>query len=186
MSQVVASAIDNQQAALHARPANGHPAAASSARDMSSVKTPAASPAPTRRQRVFVSWTKDVLVYIVVLNLFVEYVDGVVIDSFTISILTALMLKALLDIILGLEHRVAHFFAARPGNLAKFLRIMSTWLILFSSKFLILELEDLVFGDHVELGTFVHVLGLVIALMVSRQIIQRIYTALGERKSAAT
>jgi len=153
---------------------------------MSSEQKPTVLSAPSRRQQIFFSWTKDVLIYVVVLNLFVEYVDGVVIDSFTISIITALLLKALLEIVLGLEHRVAHFFAAWPGNLSKFLRIMSAWLILFSSKFLILEAEDLVFGDHVELGTFVHVLSLVIALMITRLAVQRIYIALGERKPAAT
>ncbi len=151
---------------------------------MSSNKMPAAVPAPTRRQLLFFSWTKDVLIYVVVLNLFVEYVEKVVIDSFTISILTAILLKALLDLILGLEHRVAHFFEARPGNLSKFLRIVSTWLILFLSKFLILEVVDLVFGDHVELGKFVHVLSLVIALMVAREVVQRIYMALGSSETA--
>ena len=151
---------------------------------MSSDKAAVAVQAPTRRQLVFFSWTKDVLIYIVVLNLFVEYVDKIVIDSFTISILTAILLKALLDVILGLEHRVAHFFEARPGKLSKFLQIMSTWLILFLSKFLILEAVDLVFGDHVELGKFVHVLSLVIALMVAREIVQRIYVALGSGETA--
>jgi hypothetical protein len=133
---------------------------------------------------IFFSWTKDVLIYVVVLNLFVEYAEKIVIDSFTISILTAILLKALLDVILGLEHRVAHFFEARPGKLSKFMRIMSTWLILFLSKFLILEAVDLVFGDHVELGKFVHVLGLVIALMVARELVQRIYIALGSSEAA--
>jgi hypothetical protein len=151
---------------------------------VSSTDLPAAGQAPTRRQLVFFSWTKDVLIYVVVLNLFVEYVNKVVIDSFTISIFTAILLKALLDLILGLEHRVAHFFAARPGGLSKFLRIMSTWLILFLSKFLILEVVDLVFGDHVELGKFVHVLSLVLALMIAREVFQRIYVALGSGESA--
>ena len=151
---------------------------------MSSNKIPDPMEAPTRGQLIFYSWTKDVLIYIVVLNLFVEYVDKIVIDSFTISILTAILLKALLDVILGLEHRVAHFFEARPGNLSKFLRIMSTWLILFLSKFLILEVVDIVFGDHVELGKFVHVLSLVIALMVAREVVQRIYIALGSSETA--
>jgi len=150
---------------------------------VSSNKIPAAMQAPTRRQLVFFSWTKDVLIYVVVLNLFVEYVEKVVIDSFTISILTAILLKVLLDLILGLEHRVAHFFEAHPGNLSKFLRIMSTWLILFLSKFLILEAVDLVFGDHVELGKFVHVLSLVIALMVAREVVQRFYIVLGSSEA---
>ena len=152
---------------------------------MSSDKIPVTSQMPTRRQVIFFSWTKDVLIYVIVLNLFVEYVDKVVIDSFTISIFTAILLKALLDVILGLEHRVAHFLEARPGKLAKFLRIMSTWLILFLSKFLILEVVDFVFGDHVELGKFVHVLSLVIALMVAREV-QRIYMALGSSETAPT
>ena len=150
---------------------------------MSSNNGSSALKAPTRRQMIFFSWTKDVLIYVVVLNLFVEYVDKIVIDSFTISILTAILLKALLDVILGLEHRVAHFFEARPGKLSKFMRIMSTWLILFLSKFLILEAVDLVFGDHVELGKFVHVLSLVIALMVAREVVQQIYVALGSSET---
>ena len=133
----------------------------------------------TRKQLIFISWTKDVLIYILVLNLFVEYVDLIVIDSFTISIFTAILLKALLDVIIGFEHKVADFFKARPGKLSKFLLIMSTWLILFLSKFLILEVVDIVFGDHVELGKFWSVLTLVIALMVARAVFQRIYVSLG-------
>ena len=151
---------------------------------MSSDKIPVTTEMPTRRQLIFSSWTKDVLIYVIVLNLFVEYVEKVVIDSFTISIFTAILLKALLDVILGLEHRVAHFFEARPGKLSKFLRIMSTWVILFLSKFLILEVVDFVFGDHVELGKFVQVLSLVIALMVAREVVQRIYLALCSSQTA--
>ena len=151
---------------------------------MASSKIPAALKAPNRRQLVFFSWTRDVLIYAVVLNLFVEYVEKVVIDSFTISLLTAILLKALLDLILGLEHRVAHFFEARHGNLSRILRIISTWFILFVSKFLILEVVDLVFGDHVELGKFVHVLSLVISLMVAREVVQRVYVALGSTETA--
>jgi hypothetical protein len=60
---------------------------------------------------------------------------------------------------------------------------MSTWVILFLSKFLILEVVDLVFGDHVELGKFVQVLSLVIALMVAREVVQRIYMALGSSET---
>jgi hypothetical protein len=59
------------------------------------------------------------------------------------------------------------------------------WLILFGSKFLILEVVDIVFGEHVELGKFLDVIVLVIALMVAREIVQRIYLALGERQNDA-
>jgi hypothetical protein len=78
----------------------------------------------------------------------------------------------------------AVFFKSRPGKLSSFLRIISTWLILFLSKFLILEVVDLVFGEHVELGKFLDVIILVIALMVAREVFQRIFISLGEREPA--
>ena len=133
----------------------------------------------TRGQGIFISWTTDILIYITVLNLFVQYNSKIVIDSFTISILTAILLKILLEIILRFEHMVADFF-----KLSNLLRIIATWLILFLSKFLILEVVDLVFGEHVELGKFIDVIVLVIALMVAREVFQRIYISLGEREPA--
>ena len=53
----------------------------------------------TSEQQRFLSWSADVLVYIVVLNLFVEFVDAIVIESFWISILTAVLLQALLSVV---------------------------------------------------------------------------------------
>ena len=138
----------------------------------------------TRRQEIYISWAKDVLIYILVLNLFVEYAANIVIDSFTISIFTAIVLKILLDIVLKFEDKVGDFFKARPGIVSNFLRIISMWLILFLSKFLILEVIDLIFGEHVELGKFLDVIILVISLMVAREIFDRIYRALGEREPA--
>ena len=65
---------------------------------------------PTRRQMIFASWTKDVLIYIIVLNLFVEFNSKIIIDSFTILIFTAVVLKILLEVILKLEHKVSNVF----------------------------------------------------------------------------
>ena len=139
----------------------------------------------TRRQSIFFSWTTDVLIYIIVLNLFVEYNAKIVIDSFTISIFTAILLKILLEIILKFEHLVADFFKSRPGKLSSFLRFFTTWGILFLSKFLILEVVDIVFGEHVELGKFLDVIVLVVALMVARAVFQWIYMSLGEHETAS-
>ena len=131
---------------------------------------------PTRRQIIFASWAKDVLIYIIVLNLFVEYNPKIIIDSFTISIFTAILLKILLEIILKFEHKVSDVFKSY-----KVLRIFLVWVILFGSKFLILEVVDVVFGNHVELGKFLDVILLVIALMVAREVIQQIYIFLGRK-----
>ena len=152
---------------------------------MPSDSKPLTEMTTTRRQSIFVSWIKDVLIYIIVLNLFVEYIDAVVIDSFTISIFTAIILKVLLEIILELEHKVAEFFRSQTGALSKFLRILFTWLILFLSKFVILEIIDFIFREHVELGSFITVFSLVIALMIARTVIQRIYVSLGSSEHAS-
>lgn len=135
----------------------------------------------TQAQRRFASWMTDVLVYIVVLNLFVEWVDAVVIDSFTISILTAVLLKIVLDVILAFEHRVGEFFARQEGAAWRVGRFASVWAILFLSKFLLLEIVDIVFGDHVELGGLVEVILLVLALMAARELFAEIYRRLGDR-----
>ena len=144
---------------------------------MSTDKKPTVAVPPTKQQLVFFSWTKDILIYIIVLNLFVEYNAKVIIDSFTISIFTATLLKVLLEIILKLEHKVSATLSAY-----QVLRIFFVWLILFGSKFLILEVVDIVFGEHVELGKFLDVIVLVITLMVAREIFQQIYLALGDAK----
>ena len=65
------------------------------------------------------------------------------------------------------------------------LRILSVWLILFFSKFLILEVVDFVFGDRVELGSFLEVVALVISLMVARELFDRVYRALGNSNDGA-
>ena len=45
--------------------------------------------------------------------------------------------------------------------------------------FLILEVIDVIFGEHVELGGFLEVLALVITLMIARAIFKKIYDSLG-------
>jgi hypothetical protein len=130
----------------------------------------------THRQQVFFSWTKDILIYVIILNLFVEYSPVVIIDSFTISILTAILLKILLELIFTLEHKVSDVFKDN-----KALKVFFIWLILFGSKFLILELVNFVFGEHVQLGTFWDVFLLALTLLLVRQTFLWIYLGLGKK-----
>lgn len=133
----------------------------------------------TPQQQRFASVVTDVLVYTVVLNLFVEHAESVIIDSFSISILTAAVLKVILDLILRFEHRVSEFFTRFEGAWAKVVQFLAVWAILFGSKFVILEVVDIVFGDHVDLGGFLMVIGIVVAMMVARELVNRVYIALG-------
>ena len=116
------------------------------------------------RQRLFVTYFLFVLIDLVVLNLFVEYSDYVVIDSFTVSVFCAVLLQILLKLTIGVEHRVAAYFTAKQGAFAKYMRFFCAWLVLFGSKFVILEAIDLAFGHNVDFGGPFH--GLVALIVV--------------------
>ena len=139
----------------------------------------------TRPQLIYVGWTMTLLAYITVLNLWVEFNPSVVIDSFIISIATAVVLLLLLVVILGLEHRVKHWFAQREGTFYRVLGAASTLLILFLSKFVILEVIDIIFGEHVDLGHFVDVLVLVLLLIVAQKLMVLVWDAIGDAGSPA-
>ena len=131
------------------------------------------------RQGRFIRYLLLVLVDLTVLNLFVEYWDRIVIDSFTISLLTAALLQVLLKATLAIEHRIGRYFQARSGPWALVLRVLATWALLFGSKFVILEIVDIVFGDDVDFGGLIPFILLVIALLAGEKILTRIYDSLG-------
>ena len=135
-------------------------------------------PAPSRRQYEFIRYLLYILTDLVVLSLFVEYWDAVVIDSFTISLLTAILLQVLLKVTLVIEHRIAVYFKARPGRWSWLLRVIAAWLVLFGSKFVILELVDIVFGEQVEFGGVVPFIIVVVTMLLAEAIVERVYRAL--------
>lgn len=125
---------------------------------------PALAQVPSSRQKWFLRYYTAVLIDLVVLNLFSEYSEYVQIDSFTISVLAAILLQVLLKLTLMVEHKAASYFKSKPGTSAKVLRWVVAWLILFGSKFVILEAIDIAFGDQVYFGGWLH--GLVTIIIV--------------------
>jgi hypothetical protein len=122
---------------------------------------------PSVRQRVFFRYFSAVLVDLVVLNLFVEYWGHVSADSFTITLLAAVLLQVLLKLTIALEHRVAAYFNAKRGGFAKFMRFFSAWLVLLGSKFVILEALTFAFGDRLRFGGPFHGIVALIVVVVA-------------------
>ena len=137
------------------------------------------------RQRLFMRYFTATLIDLVVLNLFVEYSDKVRIDSFTISLLAAILLQVLLKLTIALEHRVAAYFKARPGGWMTFWRWFSAWLVLFGSKFVILEAIAMAFGDQVYFGGVYHgivtLIVVIIVMLIAEELVVRLYRKLGDR-----
>ena len=123
---------------------------------------------PSSKQRGFLRYFTATLVDLAVLNLFVEYWHGYVsADSFTITLLAAVVLQVLLKLTLALEHRVAAYFNAKPGGFAKFMRFFVAYLVLFGSKFVILEALSLAFGNGLRFGGPWHgIIALIVVVVV--------------------
>ena len=138
---------------------------------------------PSLRQRVFMRYLTATLVDLAVLNLFVEYWEHVSADSFTITLLAAVLLQILLKLTIALEHRLAAFFNARPGGFNKFMRFFTAWLVLFGSKFVILEALVFAFGDRLRFGGPFHgivaLIVVVVAMLVVEAALVKFYRRLG-------
>ncbi|WP_328186636.1 hypothetical protein [Marinobacter sp. OP 3.4] len=141
------------------------------------------------RQRLFVRYFLAILIDLVVLNLFNEYSDRVRIDSFTTSLFAAVLLQVLLRLTIAIEHWVAAWFKAMEGGFAVFMRYFSAWLLLFGSKFVILEAISFAFGDSVQfLGRFHGVLVLIlviVTMLLAEELVARVYRWLGESREAS-
>jgi hypothetical protein len=141
-----------------------------------------ARPAGSRRSRGPIrSWIRgrradviDIFVYVVVLNLAIEYKPSVISESFTLSLLTAALLKIALEVVILLKGRITTRFRAADTRRGKLVAAVSLWVVAAGSKLVVLELVDLVFGDAVSLGGFISVTLLVVALLVSRGAVRRL------------
>ena len=135
-------------------------------------------------QRLFVRYLVAVLIDLTVLNLFDEFWDLVTIELFSVSVLAAILLQVLLKATLVLEHKVAGYFNAKSGGIARFMRYFTAWLILFGSKFVMLGAIDLAFGDDVlftgPLHGVVSFNVVVVVMLVAEEIAVRIYRRLGK------
>ena len=127
----------------------------------------------------------DLFVYVVVLNLAIEYVPSVISEGFTLSLLTAALLKIALEFVILLKGRILTTLRAAETRRVKVGAAVSLWVVAAGSKLVVLELVDLVFGEAVSLGGFIPVTLLVVALLVSRAAVRRVLLDTESATSAA-
>lgn len=128
---------------------------------------PASADIPSDKQRRFMRYFTAILIDLVVLNLFAEYWDKVFVDTFTTSLLAAIVLQVLLKVTIAAEHWVIGLFKGKTGGFNTFLKYFCAWLILFGSKFVILEALSLAFGENVHFDGMWHgVITLIVVVMV--------------------
>jgi hypothetical protein len=137
------------------------------------------------RQQLFLKNTFLVLIDLTILGFFNQYWDLIFIETFTIALLTAMLLQFLMQVALKIEHRVAdRLFGDKTDTRTKLMRAMSAWAIIFVSKLVILKAISFSFGDSVVFSGPIHglvaFLTLVIVIIIAEQLVLWVYRSLGD------
>jgi hypothetical protein len=143
---------------------------------------PAAAGIPSDRQRTFLLYFVGALVDLVVLGLFDQYSDKVFVDTFTTMLLASVVLQLLLKATIAVEHKVAAYFNAKSGGFNRFMRFFCAWVVLFGSKFVILEALSFAFGENVKFEGVLHgivwLIIVVVTMVIAEEIVVRFYRKL--------
>jgi len=143
---------------------------------------PISAEIPSDRQRLFLLFFVGTLIDLVVLCLFNEHSDKVYVESFTIALMAAIVLQALLKITIVCEHRVLALFKGKSGAAWTTLKFFCAWLILFGSKFVILEGLTFAFGHQVKFEGVLHgivwLIIVVVAMIIAEELTVRLYRKL--------
>jgi len=140
---------------------------------------------PSNKQRVFLRYYTGFFMDLMVLNFFAEYSSWVDVDTYTTSFLAALVLQVLLKVTIICEHKVLDWFKAKTGALMTFLKYFCAWLILFGSKFVILEVLAQAFGDKLKFFGIWHgivtLIVVVVVMLLAEEIMVRFYRKLADK-----
>ncbi|VEI04292.1 Uncharacterised protein [Acidipropionibacterium jensenii] len=121
----------------------------------------------------------DVFVYLVVLGVFIQLFPAVLSESFLIALLTAVLLKAVLEVVLLVKRRIVGRIRNGRERWIRVLNVLALILVLPGSKFVVLELVDWAFGDAASLGGFVPVTLLIVVLMLARGGVRKLFPETG-------
>ncbi|MDN4471436.1 hypothetical protein [Demequina zhanjiangensis] len=115
----------------------------------------------------------DVLAYLIVLGAFIQLFPQVISESFLMAVLTAAVLKIMLEAVLWAKKVALGRVRNAGSKRAELLNATTLVLVLPGSKLVVIETIGLLFGDAVHLGGFFQVTALIIALTLARAGLRR-------------
>jgi hypothetical protein len=131
------------------------------------------------RQRLYAETVIGTLVYSVVLGFFDDYTALVEVTSFSTVFLAAFVLQVLTWLTFRVKDLGTGLVGDGVETRHKVGRGFAVWLVMFGSKFVFIEVIDLVFGDAVEFSGFVAVLVLVATTTILGRLGELVYERLG-------
>lgn len=90
----------------------------------------------------------------------------------------------MLELVVAVKNRLKSRFRTATTTAGKLASGLLLWVTLVGSKFVVLELEALLFGDQVTLGGFVSVTLLIVLMLLARAGVRRLLT--GPRSAGAS
>jgi hypothetical protein len=130
----------------------------------------------TPAQMRFVSWTIDVLTYVIIINLFAEFApDHIRFASFWITLLAAALFKLLLSAMDRVKYRLQTALRARDRAVLAAIGVLP---VFFVGKLVILETVDAAFRQ-VELHGFWYEWFLIFFLIVIPAVVWAVFARLG-------
>ena len=135
---------------------------------------PAPDPAAGPQLRLRAVDLVDVFVYLVVLGLFVQFLPAVISESFALTLLTAVLLKLVLEVVTAAKKRVLGAMKSADSRGRRAVSVATLVLLLPGSKFVVIWLTELAFGGAVKLGGFFAVTLLIFVLMFARGLVRRL------------
>lgn len=131
------------------------------------------------KQKIFREMVLGTLVYSVVLGFFNDYTDILQTRSYSITFFMAFVMQVLTYLTFELKKITAGYAKNIKWKYNYLLVGFSVWLIMFFSKFVFLEVIDIIFGDLVYISGFIGILLIIILTTVSKYMVDYVYKKLG-------
>lgn len=131
-----------------------------------------------KKQQLFLDFTLGTLLYTVVLGFFSDYTHLLDIRSYSVIFASALVLQVLTYATLQLKKSIVTLFRRYSGGWVRPTMVLAVWFLMFSSKFVFLEVLDIIFGSNFDINGFVALLVIIIVMLVAQKSLDAIYKSL--------
>ena len=132
-----------------------------------------------KKQLLFKELVVGTLIYAVVLGFFNDYTSIVYAKSFSYIFFASFVLEILTILAFSLKGYIANKLKGKEGTLYKVLLVFNIWLIMFLSKFIFVEVIDLIFGNDININGFFGILIIVLSVTIIHRLAEFIFLRLG-------
>lgn len=135
------------------------------------------------KQLLFKDFFVATLIYAIVLGFLNDYTSIVYAKSFSTIFFAAFVLQALTHLTFLLKYKIVNWLKNRQGLIYKIAMLFFVWLVMFTSKFVLIWVIDLFFGNSININGFFGILIIVVTVIAIHKLADKIFIKLGESKN---